>query len=73
MSLGRSEFLLANARAHNWPLWNVPCNIDRTGARRSHEQTCGNAHGRSDQMPEHLPAGVKGLDSVIAGRCFATG
>ena len=29
--------------------------------------------GRSDQVPEPLPAGVKGLDSVIAGALFCYG
>jgi len=43
-------------------------------ARRSHEQTSGNANGRSDRVPEHSRAGVRGLNRVIAmGRYFATG
>jgi hypothetical protein len=41
--------------------------------RRSHEQTCGNADTRSDQVPEHLLAGVNGPSSVIAGALFCYG
>ena len=39
-------------------------------ARRSHEQTSGNANNRADRVPEHSRAGVKGRNSVIAGAIF---
>jgi len=40
----------------------LPCAVGGAGVRRWHEQTFGNASGRSDRVPEHLPAGVKGFD-----------
>jgi hypothetical protein len=35
--------------------------------RRTHEQTCGNANTRLDQVSEHLLAGVNSPGTVIAG------
>jgi hypothetical protein len=54
-------------------LCNLRCAISGRSLRRSHEQTCGNADTRLDQVRELLLAGVNGQAADRRGRYFATG